>query len=224
MLILELPSQPPLHTWQHMARQVRLGLSTSAAALTLLSCALLLLPEALSQALSLERAALLQGDWWRLWTGHFVHFSIQHALINALVLFITGTIVEREIGALRFSAAIALICAFIGAGVMYLNTALLDYRGLSGIAVALTVAALFIVAQKKQTAKIYIGLLAIILCLKLLGEIFGVSSAAADLPTGIAVEWRAHLLGALAGLGLIAGLTLDSKLTARHHEPMATGG
>jgi rhomboid family GlyGly-CTERM serine protease len=215
MLILTAPAELPLRTaW----------LRPCVTLLALLSCALLLLPEAPIHALSLERVALAQGEWWRLWTGHFVHFSIQHALINTLVFFITGTIVEREIGALRFSGAIVLICAFVGVGVMYLSHELSDYRGLSGIAVALTICALYIVAQDKQISKIYIGLLATILSLKLLGEIFGMTSAAADLPTGIAVEWRAHMLGALAGLGMIAGLRLDSKLTARHREPMATVG
>ncbi len=214
MQILAAPAEPPLRTaW----------LRPCATLLAVLSCALLLLPEAHINALSLERVALAQGEWWRLWTGHFVHFSVQHALMNTLVLFITGTIVERVIGTLRFSGVIVLICAFIAAGVMYLSKELLDYRGLSGIAIALTICALYIVAQKAQTAKIYIALLAIILSLKLLGEFFGMSSAAADLPTDIAVEWRAHMLGALAGLGLIAGIRLESKFKARHHEPMATG-
>ena len=42
-----------------------------------------------------ERAALLDGAWWRLWTGHWVHFSMSHLAWNVAVLLGAGAWLER---------------------------------------------------------------------------------------------------------------------------------
>lgn len=42
-----------------------------------------------------QRSALFAGEWWRLWTGHWVHFSPSHAGWNLAVLGATGAWLEH---------------------------------------------------------------------------------------------------------------------------------
>ena len=39
-----------------------------------------------------------QGDWWRLVTQHFLHFSVEHYAFNMFVLGFTGWKLERSLG------------------------------------------------------------------------------------------------------------------------------
>jgi membrane associated rhomboid family serine protease len=47
-------------------------------------------------------AVNLGGDWWRIVTGGFVHFSIIHIGFNMYLLFILGRLLEPSIGTPRF--------------------------------------------------------------------------------------------------------------------------
>jgi membrane associated rhomboid family serine protease len=44
------------------------------------------------------------GEWWRLVTAGFVHFSILHILFNMFILYQIGLVLEPAIGPWRFSA------------------------------------------------------------------------------------------------------------------------
>lgn len=46
-------------------------------------------------ALLYDRAAVAAGEWWRLWTGHLVHFGWPHFVADAGLLVILGWLVER---------------------------------------------------------------------------------------------------------------------------------
>ena len=46
-------------------------------------------PEAVG-LLRLDRAAVLGGEFWRLWTGHLVHGSAQHLAWNVVALLGLG--------------------------------------------------------------------------------------------------------------------------------------
>ena len=165
--------------------------------------------------LALDRQVLMQGEVWRLWTGHFVHFSAQQAWVNILVLAITGNIVERYVGTFKFAMFMLSSAVFISLGLMLWQPTLLEYRGLSAIATMLTVAALFVVAKQHRAATIYVVLLGILLSAKLIGEALGITSIAANLPAGVAVEWRAHVLGAATGLMLIGWLVIAEMIGCR---------
>ncbi|HET9447441.1 MAG TPA: rhomboid family intramembrane serine protease, partial [Steroidobacteraceae bacterium] len=43
-----------------------------------------------------ERLAVLHGEYWRLITGHFVHGSTQHLLLNAVGLGLVAALFPRE--------------------------------------------------------------------------------------------------------------------------------
>ncbi|MEQ5841244.1 rhomboid family intramembrane serine protease [Paraburkholderia acidicola] len=46
----------------------------------------------------------LDGEWWRLITSTFIHFSLTHVAFNMIVLAQVGMIVERLFGNVRFAA------------------------------------------------------------------------------------------------------------------------
>jgi membrane associated rhomboid family serine protease len=48
------------------------------------------------ELLRYERAAVLQVQYWRLLTGHFVHGSGQHLLLNAVGLGLVAALFPRE--------------------------------------------------------------------------------------------------------------------------------
>ena len=56
-----------------------------------------------------ERGALVGvlvdgGDWWRLVTSGFLHSGLLHILFNMYLLYWLGTMLEPEIGSVRFAA------------------------------------------------------------------------------------------------------------------------
>src|SRR5215831_9002883 len=74
----------------------------------LAACAVLALPllggTPLRDALSYQRAAIGQGEWWRLLTAHFVHLDAGHASLNGLGLVLMWALFARDYSPLRWLA------------------------------------------------------------------------------------------------------------------------
>jgi rhomboid protease GluP len=70
--------------------------------------------------------ATQDGEWWRLGTAMFLHFSIIHLAINMWSLWDAGKLVERMYGSLRFA------CIYILSG-LFGNLSSLVYQGSSAI-------------------------------------------------------------------------------------------
>lgn len=83
-----------------------------------------------------ERAAVLQGEWWRLWTGHLVHFGASHLFWNLAVLVPAGAWAER-LSPARTRGLLLFAPGLIGAALVVLDPTLVRYAGLSGLAAAL---------------------------------------------------------------------------------------
>ena len=92
-------------------------------------------------SLVFDRAAIVQGEWWRLYTGHFVHSDARHALWNILALGILAGLLER-----RGRRRLGLIVAFGAVADLWLwwgQPELQWYCGLSGLLNTLLVVVLF---------------------------------------------------------------------------------
>lgn len=102
------------------------------------AAALTLALPSLAAALVYDRAALLEGQVWRLWTGHLVHFTPVHLAWNLALLVFTGGWLERLApGPTRaFYAGAPLL---IGVVLLALAPDLAQYGGLSGLGAGLTV-------------------------------------------------------------------------------------
>lgn len=67
----------------------------------------------LFDALQLDKAAVAQGEVWRLWSVTLLHGSPLHLFFNMYALYLAGPIVERWYGSVRF-LLIYLACAAAG--------------------------------------------------------------------------------------------------------------
>lgn len=89
----------------------------------------------LANALVYERSAIIGGEYWRLITGHWAHFSGAHLFYNVTVLAITGLLIElRGYGQLVLLVFFA--AALIGIVLLLIEPDLARFGGLSGIATA----------------------------------------------------------------------------------------
>ena len=90
----------------------------------------------LSQRLAFDRLAIAQGDLLRLFTGHFVHWSADHLLWDALMFVALGAVIELR-SRLALWKTIAWSAAAISAGLWFFQPDIATYRGLSGVDSAL---------------------------------------------------------------------------------------
>jgi rhomboid family GlyGly-CTERM serine protease len=89
--------------------------------------------------LLLDRYAVTTGgEIWRLWTGHWVHFSVSHLVWNLTVLFAAGAWLERVWPGVLLRHALVAV-PVIGAAVLVFEPGLQAYGGLSGLATGVVV-------------------------------------------------------------------------------------
>lgn len=90
------------------------------------------------EALIFDRAAIAQGEWWRLWTGHLIHFGWPHFLIDTGLFLILGWLLEREYPVFS-RVSLVVLPALISAGIYWWDPAMLRYAGLSAFNLGLLV-------------------------------------------------------------------------------------
>jgi len=79
-----------------------------------------------------DRAAIAQGEWWRLITGHWVHSGLAHAGWDITALLLLGILFEAR---LQWRLPVALLIGTVGvdAWLWWGDHTLYYYCGLSGI-------------------------------------------------------------------------------------------
>jgi rhomboid family GlyGly-CTERM serine protease len=93
---------------------------------------------ALRDAFVYRRDALAQGELWRLWTGHWVHFSPSHLAWNLLVVVAVGAHLERLRPGLLLRHTL-LVAPLLSLTLLVGEPAMQIYGGLSGLATSLAV-------------------------------------------------------------------------------------
>ena len=86
--------------------------------------------------LEYDRAALGRGEWWRVLTCHWTHFSVDHFLWDVAVLGLLGALCEER-SRRRVVACVVGAAVGIPAAVWVALPGMARYRGLSGIDAAL---------------------------------------------------------------------------------------
>lgn len=152
----------------------------------------------MQDALLLERAAVLRGEWWRLWTGQLVHFGAGHLLWNLAVLVPAGVWAER-LAPGRTRLLLALAPGVIGGGLLAFDPGLARYGGLSGLAAAvlalLALEKLAVPARAGADRWCWRAVLAL-LAVKLLAEMFAGSAVFARFASDeVRPVPLAHLVG-----------------------------
>lgn len=167
----------------------------------LLVALLAVLPETLQAQLAWDRGAIEGGEYWRLWSGHFVHWGAAHAFTNGLLLAVLGVGLERVAvtgSRCRFAAWPWLFAPLlISLALPLLAPAMEIYRGASGL-VAMLVVALCVDAWMSRSHRLPGAILLAVLLLKTALEGAGVGLAS-SLPAGVEIAWQVHVLGGLVG-------------------------
>lgn len=174
-------------------------------ALVLLS----LLGESGRLALRYEREAVLQGEYWRLLTGHLVHGSWQHLLMNGLGLGLVAALFDRHYSLQAWLLIALFSVVAIDLGFVLYEPQLLWYVGLSGVLHGALAAGA--VAWWRHESKLLALLLSVIFVGKLAWEQWhGALPLSGDLPVVV----DAHLYGAIGGVIAGSVLWLGERLRA----------
>lgn len=158
---------------------------------------------AVAELLEFDRHAILAGEIWRLWSGHLVHYSFQHALIDYATALAAGAVALPALGWRRLGLGLLLAAPLISAGLLLIAPDCLYYRGASGLGVLLVVlAARTLWPRAGVRARGALLLLGGALLVKIGAEALGHAGPWSDLPADVQVAWQAHLLGAIAALAI----------------------
>jgi rhomboid family GlyGly-CTERM serine protease len=174
------------------------ALSLSLAALAILVYGLDSIFGAVDMSAALQLDAARPLEVWRLITGHWTHWSIDHLFWAVLMFAVLGA--ELEVRSRRRFALFVICSALVISGhALWSQSALFVYRGLSGIDSALFVA--FAIAQLRQPGRMrWLFAAALFGFLAKLGfESWSGSSLFADCE-GFHVYVPAHLLGGLVAV------------------------
>jgi membrane associated rhomboid family serine protease len=139
-----------------------------------------------------------QGDWYRLLTSMFVHYSVEHIGLNMISLLIVGRWVEPVVGPWRYLGTY-LVSGFGGSVAVYLFTnPLTPSAGASGAIFGLF-GAYFVLARRASADTSGIVVL------------IGVNLAYSFAVAG--VSWQAHIGGLVTGMAVAYVLSV-----ARHRD------
>ncbi len=195
---------------RHLPREfpvLSIGLATLALTLSIVPGA--------AEALQFDRTAIGAGAWWRLISGHFVHWTGDHLAWDLAAFLLIGSLMERVSRRLLL-ATLALATVIISTQVWFLEPAFVTYRGLSGLDSALFMA--LVVDQVAVAARrrawtmavgpiiAFAGLSAKFAFEAVTGQAVFVASGAAFVPVP-----SAHVAGALAGaIAALVGVARSS--------------
>lgn len=147
-----------------------------------------------------DRAAILDGEIWRLWSGQFCHWSLFHLLGNLAALVALGVLIGPAVR--TWLALLPLAAPVLSLG-LFAVAQLERYRGLSGLVAVLVVAAAVEGGILGRVVALGYGL-------KLAFDSV-TGSHSGLLPSGVATTWQAHVGGLLIGGAIAVVLSLRKK-------------
>lgn len=100
--------------------------------LAALAALIVQLAPAWRDSLLYDRTALAQGEVWRAWTGHFVHFGWPHFVIDTGLLVILGWLMEARYPWFT-RLGLLLMPLFISASIYLFEPSVIRYGGLSAL-------------------------------------------------------------------------------------------
>lgn len=160
------------------------------------------------------RRHLLLAQPWRLWTGHFVHLSLAHALLNSIALLLLGRLFDGRLRSIELWAVLLGSPLAISLVFWAVLPELQWYRGLSGALHAVYFAGCVVWARSGTGSGRWLAVAALAGgAVKVLLEQPWDASFPFREWLGAAVVPQAHLVGALAGLA--AGLWFHARRTKR---------
>jgi len=156
------------------------------------------------ELLRYQRVEVLDGEWWRLVSAHFVHLGWQHLLMNLAGLALVFGLFHRWLTPLTFLFWTLCSLLVIDVAFLLLDRELEWYVGLSGVLHGLMVAgAVMDIRNRRWGGELILGIVVI----KLAWEQFYGPLPGSEATAGGSVVVNAHLYGAVGGL-LAAGVQI----------------
>lgn len=173
-----------------------------------------LLPSVTEPLLQFDRARIGTGEWWRLVSGHFVHYGFYHLLMNIAALLLCGYVLLRDLSLGTYACLLLASALGVGVGLLTMSHQLDFYTGLSGILHSLIVTGLLLGLREMPA---FNGVALLLVTGKIIHEqSSGFDTSHALLPVPIAVD--AHAYGALTGL-VFGGILLLGHLGKKKSGP-----
>ena len=146
-----------------------------------------------------DRHAILNGESWRLFTCHLVHFSPAHLFLNLAAFALISLLPSKRSPGQRLLLISGML--FISTGLLLLRPGMAFYAGLSGVVTLLIweLAASGLITDPQH--RTFFLCVIITLAAKLAFEFASGRSIALSFNHGVVTEPMAHLLGALFAIG-----------------------
>lgn len=156
-----------------------------------------------SQWLRFDRSGVLNGELWRLISGHFVHLGWSHLVLNVFGLILIWLLFNKTASDRRWLSVLLVSAMGISLLLLWLNPNLQWYVGLSGVLHALFVfGSLNEISMGRKSSWILLA----VVSGKLVWEQISGPLPGSEQSAGGNVIVDAHLYGAI--LGLLTGITL----------------
>lgn len=151
----------------------------------------------LQAALRYERGAILDLQWWRLFTGNFVHLGTTHLVLNLIGLGLVFALFRTAFTNAAWFAVFLVCCLSVSLGLLWFQPEVHWYVGLSGVLHGVFAAGALAMrrAQPRWSALCMVGLAMKIAIEQVAGDPWGTAAL-----TGGPIVSSAHLYGALGGL------------------------
>ena len=146
--------------------------------------------------LRFDRAAIMNGEYWRLVSGHLVHLSLSHLILNAAGLLLIWFLISAYFDPRLWLVITVFVIIGIDLGFWYLEPGLQWYVGLSGLLHGLLAAG---VVGGLRSGRVDVWILGAVLIGKLAYEQMLGPLPGSEESSGGTVIVAAHAYGALAG-------------------------
>lgn len=153
--------------------------------------------------LELDRAAVARGEVWRLLTGHWTHWTVDHFLWDSLTFLLLAVLCEARISRRSLLATIGGSALAVSAGVWLGLPEIARYRGLSGVDSALFM--LLAVTILRETRSLLAGVAVAAFLAKAAWEVSTGSTLFTEAAGSFVPVPLAHLIG--GAWGLILGIS-----------------
>lgn len=155
-----------------------------------------------------DRTAIFAGDFWRVLTGHFVHLTSMHLVMNLVGFLLIWVLFGKLITPLTWLIVILLSSVMTSIALLSLNPHLFWYVGFSGVLHSLfVVGCLHDIQVRHADGK----LLFIAVCIKLAWEQYAGPLPGSEAAAGGNVIVDAHLYGAVSGVLIVSVLLLNPR-------------
>ena len=169
--------------------------------ITLIVTLIALIGSEANQWLRFDRAALLNGEVWRLISGHFAHLGWSHLTMNVFGFILIWVLFHNTASDARWILVLLLSSLGTSLLLLWLNPTLQWYVGLSGVLHAFFV---FGCLNEINSGRKSSWILLTIIIMKLIWEQIAGPLPGSEQSTGGNVIVDAHLYGAI--FGLLSGL------------------